>query len=138
MLETVMRQINNYFQVEKVVGTYTVQNGSITLPFLKPGQHFRVIGSIYNDGVYRYGDSLDLTDETFDGCVWALAVPKAFLALVDEITAYQTKNGEPGPYTSESFGGYSYSKAVTSKGVAVGWQEVFSSRLGQWRRIGGI
>lgn len=137
MLETVMREVNNFFPVDKVFDTFTVQDGSITLPFLQMGQYFRVVGSIFNDGVYQY-PTKGLTDEAFDGAVWALAVPKAFLDLVKEVETYQTKNGEPRPFTSESFGGYSYSKATNSKGVSVGWREVFAGRLNQWRRIGGI
>lgn len=137
MLETVMRHINNFFPVEKVSGIYTVQDGSIALPFLHIGQYFRIIGSVFNDGVYRYPET-NLRDETFEGAVWALAVPKLFLTLVEEIKCYQDKNGVSGPYISESFGGYSYSKATNSQGVAVGWQEVFAGRLNEWRRIGGI
>ena len=137
MLETVMREVNNFFPVDKVFDTFTVQDGSITLPFLQMGQYFRVVGSIFNDGVYQY-PTKGLTDEVFGGAVWALAVPKAFLDLVKEGETYQTKNGERGPFTSESFGGYSYSKATNSKGVAVGWREVFGKQLNQWRRIGGI
>lgn len=137
MLETVMREVNNFFPVDKVFDTFTVQDGSITLPFLQMGQYFRVVGSIFNDGVYQY-PTKGLTDEVFGGAVWALAVPKAFLDLVKEVETYQTKNGEPGPFTSESFGGYSYSKATNSNGVAVGWREVFVKQLNQWRRIGGI
>ncbi len=137
MLETVMREVNNFFPVDKVQDTFTVQDGSITLPFLRKGQYFRVVGSIFNDGVYQYPAD-GLTDEVFDGAVWALAVPKAFLDLIKEVETYQTKNGEPGPFTSESFGGYSYSKATNASGVAVGWQDVFKSRLNTWRRIGGI
>ena len=79
-----------------------------------------------------------MTGETFDGVVWALAVPKSVISLADEIAAWNEKNGTPGPYTSESFGGYSYSKATNASGVAVGWQDVFKSRLNAWRRIGGI
>lgn len=137
MMETVMREVNNFFPVDKVQGTYAVQGGRLTLPFLKEGQYFRVVGSIFNDGVYQY-PAEGLTDETFDGAVWALAVPKAFLDLVKEVETYQAKNGEPGPFASESFAGYTYSKATNSRGVAVGWREVFSGRLNQWRRIGGI
>ena len=137
MLETVMREVNNFFPVDKVQDTFTVQDGSITLPFLRKGQYFRVAGSIFNDGVYQYPAD-GLTDEVFDGAVWALAVPKAFLDLIKEVETYQTKNGEPGPFTSESFGGYSYSKATNASGVAVGWQDVFKSCLNTWRRIGGI
>lgn len=139
MLEQVLREVNNWFLVPGGIhaGKFTVQDGSITLPFLQTGQYFRVVGSVFNDGLHQY-PAEDMTDETFDGAVWALAVPKAVIDLADEIAAWEAKNGAPGPYTSESFGGYSYSKAINSSGVAVGWQDVYKSRLNAWRRIGGI
>lgn len=139
MLETVLQNLNNWFLVPDGVhaGEFTVQGGQITLPFLQTGQYFRVVGSVFNDGLHQYPVA-DLTDETFTGSVWALAVPKAVIELAEEIDAWQTKNGDPGPFTSESFGGYSYSKAINASGMAVGWQDVFKSRLNDWRRIRGI
>ena len=139
MLETVLQNLNNWFLVPDGVhaGEFTVQGGQITLRFLQTGQYFRVVGSVFNDGLHQYPVA-DLTDETFTGSVWALAVPKAVIELAEEIDAWQTKNGDPGPFTSESFGGYSYSKATNASGMAVGWQDVFKSRLNDWRRIRGI
>lgn len=139
MLETVLQNLNNWFLVPDGVhaGEFTVQGGQLTLPFLQNYQYFRVVGSVFNDGLHQYPVA-DLTDETFTGSVWALAVPKAVIELAEEIDAWQTKNGDPGPFTSESFGGYSYSKATNASGMAVGWQDVFKSRLNDWRRIRGI
>ena len=139
MLETVLQNLNNWFLVPDGVhaGEFTVQGGQLTLPFLQTGQYFRVVGSVFNDGLHQYPVA-DLTDETFTGSVWALAVPKAVIELAEEIDAWQTKNGDPGPFTSESYGGYSYSKATNASGMAVGWQDVFKSRLNDWRRIRGI
>lgn len=139
MLETVLQNLNNWFLVPDGVhaGEFTVQGGQLTLPFLQTGQYFRVVGSVFNDGLHQYPVA-DLTDETFTGSVWALAVPKAVIELAEEIDAWQTKNGDPGPFTSESFGGYSYSKATNASGMPVGWQDVFKSRLNDWRRIRGI
>ena len=137
MLEQVLRHLNNWFLVEIHEGTFTVENGSIALPFLQTNQYFRIVGSVFNDGLHQY-PAVDLTDETFTGSVWALAVPKAVVELAVEIDAWQTKNGDPGPFTSQSFGGYSYSKATNASGMAVGWQDVFKSRLNDWRRFWGI
>ena len=137
MLEQVLRHLNNWFLVDIHEGTFTVENGSIALPFLQTNQYFRIVGSVFNDGLHQY-PAVDLTDETFTGSVWALAVPKAVVELAVEIDAWQTKNGDPGPFTSESFSGYSYSKATNASGMAVGWQDVFKSRLNDWRRIRGI
>ena len=140
MLETVLQHLNNWFLVPDGVhaGEFTVQDGQLTLSFLQTGQYFRVVGSVFNDGLHQY-PAADLTDEEFTGAVWALAVPKAVIELAGEIDAWQTKNGEPGPYTSENyFGQYSYTKATNASGMAVGWQDVFKSRLNDWRRIRGI
>ena len=139
MLEIVLKHLNNWFLMPDGIhfSMFTVQDGSITLPFLRTGQYFRVVGSVFNDGLYKY-PAYNLTDETFDGAVWALAVPKEVVALANEIAEWNEKNGAPGPFTSESFGGYSYNKATNASGVAVGWQDVFKSRLNAWRRIGGI
>ncbi len=140
MLEDVLRYLNNWFLVPDGIhsGEFTVQGGSITLPFLQNGQYFRIIGSLFNDGLHQYGNTVELTSETFNGAIWALAIPKAIVQLSSEITEWSEKNGVPSPYISESFGGYSYSKATNASGVSVGWQDVFKARLNAWRRIGGI
>ena len=146
MLETVLMYLNNWFSVGRYDDTYTIEDGKLTLPFLVNGQYFRILGSLLNDGVYKYangtaldetGTEITLIDETFDGSVWALAIPKGFLSMVEEITAWTAKNGDGGAYTSESFGGYSYSKATNSKGMAVGWRDVFAAQLAPWKKPAG-
>ena len=137
MLEQVLRHLNNWFLVEIHEGTFTVENGSITLPFLLTNQYFRIVGSVLNDGLHQY-PAVDLTDETFTGSVWALAVPQAVIELAFEIEAWEAKNGDAAksPFASESFGGYSYSKATDSaSGGAVTWETAFRSRLNAWRKI---
>lgn len=139
MLEEVLRHLNNWFLVPDGIhlDTYTIEDGGITLPFLQEGQYFRVVGSVFSDGVYQYPAS-GLKEETFDGAIWSLAVPQAVVNLAEEIEAWQAKNGEAaaGPYQSESFGGYTYSKAVdAATGGAVSWQAVFRSRLNDWRKL---
>jgi hypothetical protein len=142
MLEQVLRHLNNWFLVDIHEGTFTVEDGSITLPFLLTNQYFRICGSVFNDRLHQY-PAVDLTDEVFTGTVWALAVPKAVVSLSEDIDAWQEKNGEAvlSPYTSESFGGYSYTKASGGTGgtsAITGWQDAFRGRLNDWRRIGGI
>ena len=139
MLEQVLMHLKNWFLVPGGIheGTYTIEDGGITLPFLANGQYFRICGSVFNDGLHQYPAS-DLKAETFDGTVWALAVPQAVIELAAEIEAWQTKNGDASvsPYQSESFGGYSYSKATDSaSGGAVTWQSAFRSRLNAWRKL---
>ena len=141
MLEQVLRHLNNWFLVEIHEGAFTVENGSIALPFLLTNQYFRICGSAFNDGLHQY-PAVDLTDETFTGTVWALAVPKAVVALAEDIAAWQEKNGEAvaSPYQSESFGGYSYTKrsAGNDSGTVNGWQAAFRGRLNDWRKLKGV
>ena len=141
MLEQVLRHLNNWFLVDIHEGTFTVENGSITLPFLLTNQYFRICGSVFNDGLHKY-PAADLTDETFTGTVWALAVPKAVVTLSEDIAAWEEKNGEAvaSPYQSESFGGYSYTKrsAGSDSGTLNGWQDAFRGRLNDWRKLKGV
>ena len=139
MLEQVLMHLKNWFLVPGGIheGTYTIEDGGIALPFLANGQYFRICGSVFNDGLHQY-PSGDLRNETFDGSVWALAIPQAVIELSAEIEAWQTKNGDASvsPYQSESFGGYSYSKATDSaNGGAVTWQSAFRSRMNAWRKL---
>ena len=139
MLEQVLMNIRNWFQVKGGIhsGTFTIKGGGITLPFLADGQYFRICGSVFNDGLHQY-PAADLVDEEFSGAIWELAIPPAVVDLADEIGAWQEKNGEASasPYQSESFGGYSYSKATDSaSGGAVTWQSVFKRQLSAWRKI---
>ena len=142
MLEQVLRHLNNWFLVDVYEGTFTVENGSVALPFLQNNQYFRIIGSVFNDGLHQY-PATDLTDETFTGTVWTLAVPKAVVTLSNEIDEWQTKFGDAvaSPYTSESFGGYSYTKASGGKAdtsAVTGWQDAFRNRLNAWRKLKGV
>lgn len=139
MLEQVLMHLRNWFLVPGGIheDTYTIEDGGIALPFLANGQYFRICGSVFNDGLHQYPAS-DLKAETFEGAVWALAVPQAVIDLATEIESWQTKNGDASvsPYQSESFGGYSYSKATDSaSGGAVTWQSAFRSRLNAWRKL---
>ena len=139
MLEQVLMNIRNWFTVDGGVhsGTYTIEDGGITLPFLATGQYFRIIGSVFNDGLHQY-PATGLVNEEFSGAIWALAIPPAVIELADEISKWQKKNGEASasPYQSESFGGYSYSKATDAKtGGAVTWQSAFKQQLSLWRKI---
>ena len=139
MLEQVLMNIRNWFTVDGGIysGTFTIEDGGITLPFLANGQYFRICGSVFNDGLHQYPAD-GLVDETFNGTIWALAIPKAVIDLADEICKWQEKNGEAasGIYQSESFGGYSYSKATDAEtGGAVTWQSAFKQQLSAWRKI---
>ncbi|MCD8201631.1 MAG: hypothetical protein LUD47_06170 [Clostridia bacterium] len=137
MIEEVLNYLHNYFCIDVYSDLYTVQDGKIELPFLTENQYFRIVGSIFNDGVYQYTDELELKDETFDGSIWALAVPPALVTIIDEISAWQAKYGEitASPYTSESFGGYSYTKSANaSTESAMNWKTIFGDRLDPYRK----
>lgn len=119
------------------LGSFKIEGGHINVSLLN-GQYFRIVGSVFNDGVHRYTDDLELVDEEFEGAVWALAIPRCVLELAKEIKEWNEKNGAAaaGPYQSESFGGYSYTKATDSvTGGAVTWETAFRSRLAEWRKI---
>lgn len=139
MLEELLTHLRNWFVRDIHTGTYTISLGQLEpLPFLQNGQYFRIMGSVFNDGVYQYGDdALLLTDETFTGEIWALAIPGALLTLAREIEGWQAKNGAKaaGPYQSESFGGYTYTMKADSGGGATSWQGAFAGRLNKWRKL---
>ena len=139
MLEAVLIHLKNWFVVPNGIheGIYTVKNSTLELPFLQNGQYYRICGSVFNDGLHIYGNIEDkLQDETFTGTVWALAVPKSVIELSAEIKAWQDKNGEAaqGLYSSESFGGYSYTKATDGTGRSLTWETAFRNKLNPWRK----
>ena len=138
MLTEICAELRNWFVVPDGVHiqTYTISGGSIApLDFLQDGQYFRIIGSVFNDGVYQY-PAASLTDEVFDGAVWSMAVPPAVIDLAAEIEEYNKSAGKPSVYTSESYpNGYSYTRATDASGVPISWQKAFSSRLSKWRKL---
>ena len=147
MLTQVCQYLRNWFERTKYIGDFTIASGELvfgdgsTLPLL-PGQYYRIIGSILNDGVHKYGDEEDeLTDESFTGSVWSMAVPPEVQDLSDDIDSWVTANTTAinSPYQSESFGGYTYSLRgganSTGEETGVSWQSQFASRLAPWRKI---
>lgn len=148
MLGAVCAEIKNYFtyQGDKRIGDFAIEDGKITPHFDFPTDYIRIVGSHRNDGVHKLtnGETTDLVDEgKFHGAVWIMSPPKDFLDLVDEIAAWEAKYGgidSPlmSPFQSESFGGYSYTKASFSNGSGGGlptWESTFASKLNQYRRI---
>lgn len=153
MLYEICLELNNFFNKSQptFIGDFQISNGKIThagfLSEIKENQYFRIVGSVFNDGIYKYEETLTLIDEEFHGALWLMAVPKEFLSLVDEIEAWQTVNGQANsqamsPFQSESFGGYSYTKASGSSSnsgsIVPTWQSQYASRLNKYRRIRGI
>lgn len=139
-LTELCQELNNWFEQDKIYGSFEIVDGHMSFDpvYLQDGQWFRIVGSVFNDGVYQY-PVFDLKDETFGGAIWAMAVPKAVEDLAKDITAYELANADviASPYNSESFGGYSYSKGTgnSSGGSAADWQAHFARRLNKWRKL---
>lgn len=146
MLTQICQYLRNWFDRDRLLGRIKIENGELSFADgrsvpLVSGQYFRVIGSLFNDGVRLYGVT-ELTDEEFDGAVWSMAVPPPVLALADEISAWVQANQSAlsSPYSSESFGGYSYTlrsgyDATRGNSGPVTWQTQFSAALAPWRKI---
>ena len=142
MLTEICAEIKNYFckPEDRIIGNFKVEDGNIVPPVsVAEGQYFRIVGSVFNDGVHQMSDILHDEDE-FHGAVWLMRVPQDIVDLAEEIEAWQTKNADAiaSPYMSESFGGYSYSKGSAMDGVTgISWlnQLVFATRLKPYRRI---
>lgn len=146
MLTELCKEIKNWFEYAKFFGTFTIENNVITGNYsLQENQYFRIVGSIFNDGVYKYDANLTLINETFNGAIWAMAIPSEVIALANDIKEWSDKylsldSVAMSPFNSESFGGYSYSKS--SGGSSSGnvdlsgtWQGAFADRLNHWRKI---
>ena len=142
MLTELCQYLKNWFVVDdrdKHFGKFEISGGKIAPLFnLQEGQYFRIIGSVFNDGVHKASDTLT-DEEEFEGAIWLMRIPKAVLDLDKKISDWVEANKDAlnSPYQSESFGGYSYSKASsnTASGL-VGWQSQFADELSRWRKIG--
>ena len=153
MIGEVCHDIKNYFCYDRIFGKFKVEGGKLRFSDdtnktidLAENQYFRLAGSIFNDTVWQWhNDGIEgLQDEgEFMGAIWKMAIPKDFLNLVADIEQWQAKYGAidspaNSPFTSESFGGYSYSKALgggSDGSTSVTWQNAFASRLNKWRKI---
>lgn len=139
MIGRVCAEIKNYFvnEDDKKFGTFRIENGSIVPSINYPTDYIRIVGSNRNDGVHKLSD-FDLVDEgDFKGSIWLMHPDRDFLRLVEEIAKWEEKNGgydapSNSPYTSESFGGYSYSISGVGE---VSWETVYKKRLNVYRKI---
>lgn len=147
MLTELCNELNNWFDKDRIFGTFKIVDGELTemSDILQDDQYFRIVGSVFNDGVYKY-PAVNLKDEEFEGAVWAMTVPPSVIALAEEIEDWQNKYGGTdsqamSPFQSESFGGYSYTKksgsssnsgANTKLGT---WQGAFAVKLNRYRRL---
>ena len=144
MLTEICDYLNNYFWRQKITGDFEITGGSINVPQLKEGQYFRIVGSVFNDGVHQY-PAENLIDEKFTGAIWSMAVPATVIDLATEISEWVAQYGGANspalsPFNSESFGNYSYSKGAVSSGSTGNpntWQSVYAARLNKWRKLRG-
>lgn len=142
-LTELCQELKNWFCIDedKHIGDFTIVDGTISPSIeMKDGQFFRIIGSYFNDGVHTTAD--ELVDDEFHGGIWLMRVPPDVLSLLDDINDYEAEYGAVNlsPYQSESFGGYSYTKASrgqlgNNSGAVVTWRDAFASRLNKWRKI---
>ena len=142
----VCQYLKNWFDKNRYIGEIQIENGALSESYgLLANQYFRIVGStLNNDGVYQYPITT-LTDETFDGAIWAMSLPRAFIALLDDIEAWKAKyasvdSAAMSPFSSESVSGvYSYSKNTggndTTKDKSGTWQGVFGARLAPYRKM---
>lgn len=147
LLEEVLDHIHNWFVRDSSVFEGVEISGG-TLPsdvaeYVPEGVYYRLQGSYLNDGVHMPGEESDeLRDETIARAkVSLLAIPRALLAIVDEIDEWVEKYGEvaQGPFFSEEFGGYKYTiRGYSSYGAASasasGWRLAFAGRLNPYRK----
>lgn len=140
MLDEICGSIHNYFEDADNVrgGLFIIEDGALELPFLADGQYFRIVGSLFNDGVFQY-PAEGLQDEEFYGEIWPMRPPRAFLQLCEQIADWQDKFGDAvaGPFASESVNGYyNYTKAANvAEASGAGWEKVFGKQLNRWRKL---
>lgn len=134
--------LHNYFEHKRIHGTFTIENGTLDVsevPIIE-GQYFKIEGSILNDGIYKHPAS-DLRDESFEGAILLQRIPPDIEAIAGEIDEWKAENAKAltSPYQSESFGGYSYSKAsggaASGGGATFTWKDAFGHRLDAYRKL---
>ena len=145
MLYEICEHLKNFFDqrdgeyIDRTAGTFAISDGVISplSSSLIGGQYIRIVGSLLNDGIWLLPADLtiaDLQDETFTGAIFGLAIPRDLVTLDSEITAYVTANPASG-YVSESFGGWSGTKATGSNGAPLSWKSAYAARLNRWRKL---
>jgi hypothetical protein len=141
-------ECRNWFKPDIFPGTYTITGGVMEpLPEIPDGAWIRIVGSVFNDGCWQY-PSADMTDETFDGAVWLMHVPPDFVALYNDINVWEDESKKAiadataevlsGPYSSESFAGYTYTRKTSIGDIPTTWKDPrlgFSARLDRWRKV---
>lgn len=143
ILTAICGELNNWFYspTERgCVGYFTISNGMLPLTDrirVKEGQCVRIKGSTFNEGIHVY-PVYDLQDETFYGAVTPLDIPPEVMRVAVALQESEAESGfaSTSPYTSESFGGYSYTRATDSSGVPLdALRLAVNQRLEKWRKM---
>lgn len=140
------QELRNWFEREMYIGEITIHGGALSVNGksieIPENAFFRVIGSLFADGIHKQPDT-HMQDEQFPGAVWLLAIPAPVINLATEIAAWRAKyetadSAAMSPFSSESFGGYSYSKSAGNSegsGGGLSWVNQFRNRMNAWRKI---
>lgn len=107
---------NNYFEKAYESGDFVISSNSIHVANeYKEGQYVRVMDSLLNDGVYKVHSFAGgvivlegtLIDESFNGYIVSMCIPKEFVDLVAPMNAYDNQVNKG--VSSESIPNYSVS-----------------------------
>lgn len=141
-MNKILKYLNNYFYRFGERGTYEIKDNKIIVrgKYLE-GQYIRIVGSLMNDTVLKVisvaENEITLEkayNEIYEGTIYSLAVPIDLIELLPKIEEFEEKN-KPSDLASESFGGYSYSKATNKNGEAITWKDAFWNDIKGYRKM---
>jgi len=149
----VIRYLRNAFESGSEGGNFTIEDGKVALSdAYYTGEWIAITGSRLNNGVFQLSQDetgvfvlsngtdgeIPKVNETFDGKIWRLALPRDFVALCLDLQNWLiSPAGKPSNITKESVLGY-YSKtfATSENGAPLGWIDMFSNRINSgWRKM---
>ena len=147
MLTELCTELKNWFECRIVSGKITISSDGVTVgdaplsDYLQTGQYFRIVGSVFNDGVHQFMSDELSPERTFTGSIWCMAVPKEVVKLSEDIDTWNTAHEAAlnSPYQSESTPVYSYSLKSGNGGSgdssAYTWRNQFAAQLRKWRKL---
>ncbi len=144
-LAMVMAECRNHFPIACTAGLMRLESGVLRLPETLPDCRYVYLSGGTQEDLWEASRTLDgglllardgqaPRDEAFCGRVFCLRPPLNFLSLAEEAEAYRNK-APVGPFLSESFGGYSYTRASGSGGRPLAWQDALRPQLNAYRRM---
>lgn len=139
-LKEICDYLHNYFVENIYEREFSVLDGHINIDGIKvaDGQYCMIEGSVFNDAIFMH-PSENLKDEVFVGAFFTLRIPPDVRIITQETIEWEKENEKVlnSPLQSESFGGYSYSKATsqTSPSGQLSWRDVFADRLARYKKL---